>query len=158
MLLQELTAKVLERLEERKLPEQGLPRALLVGREPDRPMGFQYVKEPPYEAVMLGSMSLGELLCFRQEQALEALSLGLPVYLYIPGTPRLTGKNRRLETEVGSALNRLRALGVQLTEGKAHRRLVTAQEARRLRDAGVGLPAGCVLTPSARDVLLGKED
>ena len=36
--------------------------ALLIGREPDRDLGYTYVKEPPYDAVVVGSLALSQLL------------------------------------------------------------------------------------------------
>ena len=30
-----------------------MSRALLIGREPDAALGFQYVREPPYDAVVI---------------------------------------------------------------------------------------------------------
>ena len=47
--------------------------ALLIGREPGQEVGYCYVAEPPYEAVVIGSLSLGQLLRFREERVLEAL-------------------------------------------------------------------------------------
>ena len=47
--------------------------ALLIGKEPG-PLGFTYVREPPYDAVVIGSLTLGELLRFREERVLQALS------------------------------------------------------------------------------------
>lgn len=38
--------------------------ALLIGREPGQELGYCYVTEPPYEAVVIGSLSLGQLLRF----------------------------------------------------------------------------------------------
>ena len=39
--------------------------ALLIGREPGQELGYCYVTEPPYEAVVIGSLSLGQLLRVR---------------------------------------------------------------------------------------------
>ena len=36
--------------------------ALLIGKEPGVPLGFTYVREPPYDVVVIGSLTLGELL------------------------------------------------------------------------------------------------
>ena len=63
-----------------------MTRALLVGKEP-MGLGFAYVAEPPYEAVVIGSLTLGQLLHFSDERVLSALSEGKPVYLYSPGLP-----------------------------------------------------------------------
>lgn len=66
-----------------------MSRALLIGREPGAELGFEYVQSPPYEAVVLGSLTLGELLRFREERVLEALAQGKQVLLYTPGCRRL---------------------------------------------------------------------
>ena len=57
-----------------------MSRALLVGREPDRALPYTYVTQPPYDAVVIGSLTLGEMLCFTHEPALTALAEGKPVY------------------------------------------------------------------------------
>ena len=44
-----------------------MTRALLIGREPGAELGYDYVSEPPYEAVVIGSLTLGQLLRFREE-------------------------------------------------------------------------------------------
>ena len=73
-------------------------RALLIGREPGMALGYEYVQEEPFEAVVIGSLTLGELLKFREERVLSALAEGKPVYLYTPGLPCLEGV-KILETE-----------------------------------------------------------
>ena len=70
-----------------------MSRALLIGKAPAAELGFTYTAEEPYDAVVIGSLSLGELLHFRQEQVLLALSQGKTVYLYTPGLPEAE-KNR----------------------------------------------------------------
>ena len=129
-------------------------RALLIGREPDRELMFTYVKEPPWEAVVIGSLTLGQLLRFREERVLEALGTGKPVYLYTPGLPEV--KNRALAGSLASAKRELKNWGVLFTDG-GQRRLVTAEEARALRRQGK-LPApGAVLTPLSREIMEGKQ-
>ncbi len=160
-LLAAVTAKVLEKLSARtpekpaftETGKESCPKALLVGKEPLQDLGFHYVCAAPYEAVVIGSLTAGQLLSFGEEAVLDALLAGLPVYLYSPGLPTGSNKNRHLETELGAAVNRLRSWGVLLTDGNSRRRLVTAQEARRLKAQGERLPAGCILTPAARDIL-----
>lgn len=162
-LLAAVTARVLEKLSRSgattagkpdKAPEHHGPRALLLGSEPPEDLGYSYVDKAPYEAVILGSLTLGQLLCFREDRALDALLEGKPVYLYLPGVGRGSGKNRHLEAEMVSALNRLKAWGVVTLDSGSRRRLVTAQEARRLKAQGLPLPPECILTPSARDILM----
>ena len=58
-----------------------MSRALLIGREPGSDLGFSYTAEPPYDAVVIGSLTLGQLLRFRDERVLEALAQGKQVLL-----------------------------------------------------------------------------
>lgn len=131
-----------------------MTRALLTGREPGAPLGYQYVKEPPYDAVVIGSLTLGQLLCFREEPVLEALAEGKSVVLYTPGLPEARG-NRALAAKLASARRELQSWGVRFTDG-AHRHVVTAEEARALRQSGEKPGPGAVLTPLAREILEGN--
>ena len=54
-------------------------KALLIGNQP--PLGYEYVTEAPYDAVVIGSLTLGQLLRFREDRVLDALAQGLPVVL-----------------------------------------------------------------------------
>ena len=128
-------------------------RALLLDREPGTELGFQYVSEPPYDAVVIGSMTLSQLLRFREEKVLAALAEGKPVYLYTPGLPEAP-KNRALAGSLTAAQRELKNWGVLFTDG-GRKKLVTAEEARLLRAAG-RLPApGAVLTPLAKEIMEG---
>ena len=98
----------------------GRPPALLLGREPAEDLGYRYVSEPPFDAIVIGSLTPGQLLYFRDERVLEAL---------------------------------LEAWGVVFWDGPTHRRLISAGEARRLKEQGKKPPAGAVLTPLAREIL-----
>ena len=130
-----------------------MTRALLLGREPGTDLGFQYVSEPPYDAVVIGSMTLSQLLRFREEPVLAALAEGKPVYLYTPGLPEVP-KNRALAGSLTAAQRELKNWGVLFTDG-GRKKLVTAEEARLLRAAG-RLPApGAVLTPLAKEIMEG---
>ena len=130
-----------------------MTRALLVGREPPMDLRFQYVQEPPYEAVVIGSLSLSQLLRFREEGVLEALAEEKAVYLYTPGLPEAP-KNRALAGSLTAAQRELKNWGVLFTDG-GRKKLVTAEEARLLRAAG-RLPApGAVLTPLAKEIMEG---
>lgn len=157
-LIETVTARVLSMLgQSPSQPRQsGGPRAFLVGTPPGEELGYTYVREPPYEAVVVGSLTAGQLLNFRQEETLQALLTGLPVYIYGPGLPTGSGKNRALETALGSSLSRLRTWGVRVLEGRPQRRLITAQEARSFLEQGIAPPPGSLLTPTARDILDGK--
>ena len=130
-------------------------RALLIGREPAAELGFEYVTQPPYDAVVIGSLSLSQLLRFREERVLEALAEGKPVYLYTPGLPE-SPKNRMLSGSLASAQRELKNWGVLFTDG-GRKKLVTAQEARMLRAAGQQPSPGAVLTPLAREIMEGKQ-
>ena len=50
--------------------------ALLIGQEPAADLGMRYVAHQPYDAVVIGSLELGQLLRFREEPVLVALSQG----------------------------------------------------------------------------------
>lgn len=131
-----------------------MSRAFLLGKEPDRPLGYTYTREPPYDAVVIGSLTLGQLLRFSDETVLTALSLGKPVILYTPGLPE-SPKNRALAASLASARRELKNWGVVFTDG-GQKRLITAQKARNMRMLGEKPGPGAVLTPLAREILEGK--
>ena len=126
-------------------------RALLIGAEPAVDLGFSYVREGEYDAVVIGSLRISELLRFREEQVLQALAEGKPVYLYTPGLPEAP-KNRALAGSLASAQRELKSWGVVFTDG-GRKRLVTAQEARDLLAQGKRPAPGAVLTPLAKEIL-----
>ena len=128
-------------------------RALLIGREPEAALGLEYTKEPPFDAVVLGSLRLGELLRFRNEAVLEAVSQGKPVYLYTPGLPE-SPKNRALSGSLAAAQRELKNWGVLFTDG-GRKKLVTAEEARVLRAQGRRPGPDAVLTPLAKEIMEG---
>ena len=130
-------------------------RALLIGNEPPCSLGCSYVTEAPYDGVVIGSLTLGELLHFHNEAALEALAEGKPVVLYTPGLPSAQ-RNRALAGSLSGAQRTLKSWGVVFTDG-AHRHLVTAQEAKLLRAGGRKPAPGAVLTPLAREILEGSD-
>ena len=129
-------------------------KALLIGREPEVPLGMEYVHTGPYEAVVIGSLELGQLLRFREERVLEALAREIPVYLYTPGLP--DSRNRALAGSLASARRELKNWGVLFTDG-GRKRLVTAEEARILRRSGQRPAPGAVLTPLAKEIMEGLE-
>ena len=129
-------------------------RALLIGKPPGAELGYEYVSEEPYDAVVVGSLSLGQLLRFREERVLTALAEGKTVLLYTPGLPEAQ-KNRPLAAQLAAARRELKNWGVLFTDG-GRKRLVTAQEARLLRDTGRLPGPGAVLTPLAREILDGQ--
>ena len=130
-----------------------MTRALLIGREPLAELGFDYVTDAPYDAVVIGSLTLGQLLSVREERVLEALAQGKQVLLYTPGLPE-AGKNRSLASSLASAQRELKNWGVLFTDG-GRKRLVTAEEARLLRQQGRSPGADAVLTPLAKEILEG---
>lgn len=132
-----------------------MTRALLIGREPGVELGYAYVQQPPYEAVVIGSLTLSQLLRFRQEPVLEALAEGKPVYLFTPGLPEAP-KNRALSGSLTAAQRELKNWGVLFTDG-GRKKLVTAEEARQLRLSGRQPSPGAVLTPLAREIMEGTK-
>ena len=130
-------------------------RALLIGREPGQELGYQYVSQPPYEAIVMGSLTLGQLLRFQQEPVLDALAQGKTVYLYTPGLPEAP-KNRALAGSLTAAQRELKNWGVLFTDG-GRKRLITAEEARNLRARGGSVSPGAVLTPLAKEILEGTK-
>ena len=129
--------------------------ALLIGKEPAQELGYRYVTEPPYEAVVIGSLGLSQLLRFREERVLAALAEGKPVYLYTPGLPEAP-KNRALAGSLTAAQRELKNWGVLFTDG-GRRKLITAEEAKLLRSTGRQPSAGAVLTPLAKEILEGTK-
>jgi sulfur relay (sulfurtransferase) DsrF/TusC family protein len=124
-------------------------KALLIGNQP--PLGYEYVTEAPYDAVVIGSLTLGQLLRFREDRVLDALAQGLPVVLYAPGLP-VSPKNRALSAAIASAKRELKNWGVVFSEGNV-RHVITAQQARELRLRGERPAPGAVLTPLAKEIL-----
>ena len=130
-------------------------RALLIGSEPQAVLGWQYVREGEYEAVVIGSLTLGQLLRFRDERVLEALAQGKTVLLYTPGLPE-SPKNRAVAASLAASQRELKNWGVVFTDG-GRKRLVTAEEARILRERGAAPDPCAVLTPLAKEILGGTE-
>ena len=131
-----------------------MKRALLIGSQPCADLGCSYPPEPPYDCVVIGSLTLGQLLNFNQEEALSALAEGRPVLLYTPGLPQ-GGKSRGLSAECAGMCRKLKSWGVVFTDG-AQRRLITAQQARAMMASGHRPGPGAVLTPLAREILEEK--
>jgi len=132
-----------------------MSRALLIGSEPTVSLGYSYVQDAPYEAVVIGSLSLSQLLRFGDEAVLSAIAEGKTVLLYTPGLPEAP-KNRALSASITAAQRELKNWGVIFTDG-GRKRLVTAEEARALRRQGRRPDAGAVMTPLAKEILEGTE-
>ena len=126
-------------------------RALLIGREPDRELPYRYVQEPPYDAVVIGSLPLSQALHLGDDRVLQALAEGKPVTLYTPGLPQAP-VNRALSASLAAARREMKAWGIVFTDA-TQKRLITAQEARTMKAAGKYPGAGAVLTPLAREIL-----
>ena len=130
-----------------------MTRALLIGAAPGAELGYEYVKEAPFDAVVIGSLTLGQLLRFREERVLAALAEGKQVLLYTPGLPEAP-RNRALAASLAAAQRELKNWGVIFTDG-GRRRLITAEEARSLRRQGKMPDPGAVLTPLAKEIMEG---
>ena len=129
-------------------------KALLVGKEPPAELGYEYVTAEPYDAVVIGSLTLSQALGLREERVLEALAEGKTVVLYTPGLPEAP-KNRALAASLASSRREMKSWGVVFTDG-SQRRLITAQEARAMRVNGTRPAVGAVLTPLAKEILEGE--
>ena len=126
-------------------------KALLIGKEPPAALGVSYVAEQPYDAVVIGSLTISQLLRFREEAVLRALAEGKTVLLYTPGLPE-SPKNRALAAALASSQRELKNWGVIFTDG-GRKRLITAEEARTLRQRGQRPGLDAVMTPLAREIL-----
>ena len=118
-------------------------------------MGYTYALSPPYDGVVIGSLSLGQALYFADERVLSALAEGKSVICYTPGFP-VSPKNRALGAALASARRTMKALGIVFTDG-GQKRLITAQEAKILRQNGRKPAPGAVLTPLAKEILEGTD-
>jgi len=130
-------------------------RAMLIGKEPAVSLGCTYEKQPPYDGVVIGSLTIGQLLHFSEEAVLSALAEGQPVILYTPGLPQVP-HNRALAAVLASRRRELKSWGVVFTDG-AQKRLITAQEAKQMRIEGRSPGPGAVLTPLAKEILEGSQ-
>ena len=147
---------LVERIVEEVQKRQNLPNALLIGSPPTHDLGWHYVTDGAYTAVMIGSMSAHEVLHFPDKHSLQALLEGKSVYIWEEGLQYRAfsrTSNRALWSRLLSAERQMKQLGVQFL-GVKQQKLLTAEEVRqRLRD---GQPINGRLTPLARDILEGK--
>lgn len=123
-------------------------KALCIGAKP--PLSYSFVENAPYDAVVVGSMTLGEILCFQNEVVLQALATGLPVVFYTPGLPRT--ENRGLRAALSARYRELKSWGAVFTDGDS-RRVITSEQARAMAQQGQQPPPGAVLTPLAKEIL-----
>ena len=140
----------------RKLTEK--PRALCIGTPPEN-LSFTPVSQPPYDAVVLASLSPAELLMMPSDPVCHALLEGKPVYLLPEGLEHrkysATGA-KHLYSLLLAKERQLHTIGVQRLPNGGTGRLLTAQEARRRKEQGLPLPSGVRLTPLAKDIWEGK--
>lgn len=132
------------------------PRALLIGSPPPQDLGWCYVNQEPYNALMIGSMDASALLRFPDEVCAQALLSGMPVYLWEDGlTYRTFSKtaNRAFWSKLLSAERQLKQLGVKFLRPRDGTLLTADMVRKRLRE---GLPVEGRLTPLAKDVLEGR--
>lgn len=127
-----------------------MTRALLIGTEPPCALGYTYVTEN-FDAIVIGSLTIGQLLRFTDDRALSFLAQGKPVILYTPGLPDAP-HNRPLSAALASAKRELKNWGVTFTDG-SRKTLITAEEARLLRAQGRTPAPGARMTPLAREIL-----
>ena len=125
--------------------------ALLIGSRPPCDLGYTYVTAPPYEAVVIGSLTLSGLLNFGEEPVLQALATGQPVLLYEPGLPQVK-TNRGLAAALSSRRRELKNWGIIFTDG-GQRKVITAAQAEIMRQKGERPAPGAVLTPLAKEIL-----
>ena len=123
----------------------------MVGEKP--PLDYEFVTAPPYDCVVVGSASLQEVLYLQNGELLQALSEGKSVIFYTPGLPKVTA-NRGLRSSLGARYRELKSWGVVFTDG-GRKRLITAQEARVMKQTGARPGPGAVLTPLAKEILEG---
>ena len=151
-LIDQVTEQVLQRLQD------AAPTALLIGDRPPDTLGYHLTDVPPYDAILIGSMTSAELLCFCDGRVIDALLCGKPVFLFEGGLRYrsfASTANRPLWSQLLAAERRIRQWGIQFYGSAPIRRLITAGQARQLLAQGIHPPAGAVLTPMARDILEG---
>ncbi len=153
--LEDMIRRVVEEILGCERPE--LPGARLIGRAPGRDLGYRYVETGPYEAVVVGSLSPGELLHFPDEVSMNALLEGKPVLLCEDGLEYRKHRdtcNRGLYSRLLSAERQLKQMGVEFI-GPQTRKILTAGEVRRRLKTGQ--PIEGRLTPLAKDILESEQ-
>ena len=130
-------------------------RAKLIGEPPQGDLGVSFSDKGPWDLIVIGSLSLSELLCFQNEEVLQALAEGKQVLLYTPGLPKVP-KNRALAAALTARQRDLKNFGVLFTDG-SRKHLITAEEAKRLKSQGRLPEPGARMTPLAREILEGTK-
>lgn len=134
------------------------PKAFCVGEVPET-LPFLPVTQPPYDAVVLCSLSPAQLLSMPDDTVCRALLAGIPVYLREEGLEHRgysgTGAKALLSL-LQSKERQLRNLGVKSLSKTADSRLLTAQDVKKILSQGGSLPRDARLTPLARDIWEGR--
>jgi len=153
--MDELTERVTELVMQRLSQK---PRALLIGTRPSAALAYTLVEEAPYEALVIGSLSVHELL-FPPDVILDALLQGLPVLLNREGIPhaRKGTASKNLLFRLREAEQTLYRWGVQPLCTPQSGTFITAVQARQLRALGQAAPPDSRLTPLAREILEGTD-
>ena len=147
MNLDQLTEEVFRRL------EPPGPRAFLIGEKPAEPPSFVYVQEAPYEIMVLGVLSPGELLHMPSNMVCEALLQGMAVYLWEGQPYKKANCAKLLCRALAEAEQRLIRMGVRPFGNGGT--LIREEEAVRLKLLNRAPPAGAKLTPLAKAILEG---
>lgn len=151
-LIQRVTQAVLQRLSQ----AENKPRALCIGTPPET-ADFLPVTSPPWEMVVICTLSPAELLAMPNDTVCRALMEGTAVYLMESGLEhrRYTGNHAPvLQKELLAKERFLRSLGIRVWKPHGPRVLITAGQVRQLK--GKGLPSHAILTPLAKDIWEGK--
>ena len=135
-----------------------LPRLLCIG-EAVTAEGWQLVSAPPWDGVLLASLSAAALLRQPDDAVCTALLTGKPVFLRESGL-EYRRYDKRTSPALWAALSAkersLRQMGVQPWAPSSEKALLTAEDIRRLQSQGLPLPRGARLTPLARDLWEGR--
>lgn len=126
------------------------PRAFLIGKEPPLEFGFLYVDQAPFDAVVLGILSPGQLLQMPSDPVCSFLLNGKPVYYWPEQTFRHASHGKLLQRKLDQAEQMLRQLGVRfLTEPGP---LLTMEAISQIMERGEPIPVGCRLTNGAKEI------
>ena len=129
------------------------PRLLCIGEAVETP-GWQAVTAPPWDGVLLASLSPAALLAQPCDEVCRALLTGKPVFLREAGLEHRrypAALSRVLWAELAEKERRLRQMGVRRWEAPAERKTLTLADVEQLLHRGQPLPEGARLTPLARD-------
>ena len=169
----------------REVRKQLRPRALLLGSPPPISLPWVCTDKPPYDVVLLGSMTARQVLQFPCGTCIQALLEGKPVYAWEEGLSYRSFRhtaNRSLWSKLLSAERQMKQLGVQFLGQRQMEQLNVSllrqqtkclggqlpvldkhQQSNKLITAqearqllAQGQPVIGRLTPLARDIVEGK--